>query len=93
VSEKHLGYFFETGPNIKLMSIATGAEIPRGTAQGHRAVFLTQGELEFNGETFAPTSYFMLPSGEGYATFRARKDTEMLVIGWSDSEPVPFSLL
>ena len=92
LAEKHLGYFFETGPNIKLAQLQAGAKIPAGKPKGHRAIFLTRGELVFGNEKFAATSYFMLPAGEVYAEFRAVTDVEMLLIGWSQSEPVPFAL-
>jgi hypothetical protein len=92
VSEKHLGFFFESGPNIKLVSMRAGAVLPAGRPEGHRAMFMLEGNLAFDGGTFEPTSYFMLPSGEPYAEFRANKDTELLVIGWSASEAIPFAL-
>ncbi len=92
VSAKHLGYFFETGPNIKLVSIAAGAEIPAGSPQGHRAVFLTEGTASFEGKDYPTTSYFMLPSGERHAPIAAKDDVKLLMVGWSKSEPVPFEL-
>jgi hypothetical protein len=93
LAQKHLGYFFETGPNIKLVKLTAGAAIPGARPAGHRAVFLTEGEIAFHGETFPSTSYFMLPSGEAHAAITARSDAQFLLIGWSKSEPVPFELI
>lgn len=92
VSARHLGYFFETGPNIKLVSIAAGAALPAGSPAGHRAVFLTEGTATFEGKDFPTTSYFMLPSGERHAPITAKDDVKLLMVGWSKSEPVPFEL-
>ncbi|MBM3522168.1 MAG: hypothetical protein FJX57_04360 [Alphaproteobacteria bacterium] len=93
LSVKHLGYFYETGPNIKLVSLKAGASIPAGTPVGHRAVFLTKGAIEFDGKSFPTTSYFMLPSDTPHAALKASEDTEFLIIGWSKSTAVPFELV
>jgi hypothetical protein len=92
MSEKHLGFFFESGPNIKLARIEAGAAIPAGRPEGHRAIFLTAGEMRFDGKDFDATSYFMLPSGEPHGEFRAVAESEMLVIGWSTTDRIPFAL-
>jgi len=92
VSAKHLGYFFETGPNIKLVSIAAGAAIPAASPAGHRAVLLTEGTASFDGKDFPTTSYFMLPSGVRHGAISAKDDVKLLMVGWSKSEPVPFEL-
>jgi hypothetical protein len=94
VSLKHLGYFFETGPNIKLVSLAPGASLPAATPKGHRAVFLTSGAITFAGQSYPSTSYFMLPSGEGHQAFVAGVEgATFLLIGWSKNEHVPFELV
>jgi hypothetical protein len=91
VTQKHLGFFFESGPNIKLMSVASGSSIPAGKPQGHRALFLVSGEARFENQTFDPLSYFMFPSGEPHAAMEARIDTEFLVIGWApQGQALPF---
>jgi hypothetical protein len=91
---KHLGFMFESGPNIKRLSLGAGAALPAGKPQGHRAVFLISGELEFRGESFPSFSYFILPDGEQHAALNARKDTEILLVGWTGpGKVVPFDLL
>lgn len=94
VKQKHLGFFFESGPNIKLVSLAAGASIPAGRPIGHRAVFLIGGEVEFDGRAYPSYSYFMLPAGERFAAVTASKDAQMLVVGWApQGQPVPFELV
>jgi hypothetical protein len=92
VSVKHLGYFFETGPNIKLVSLKAGSTLPAAKPAGHRAVFLTEGEVIFDNKIFPSTSYFMLASGEPHGDMTAKEDSKLLMIGWSKSELVPFEL-
>jgi hypothetical protein len=92
LSVKHLGYFFETGPNIKMISLKAGSAIPAATPVGHRAVFLTEGEVVFDNKIFPATSYFMLPGGEPHGDLTAKTDSTLLMVGWSKSELVPFEL-
>lgn len=94
LQQKHLGHFFECGPNLKMVKIAASAQLPAHCPSGHRAVFLVRGELEFDGQDFSPLSYFMLPDGEAGAAFNAHTEVEMLVIGWANAgRTVPFELM
>ncbi len=94
VEQKHLAYFFETGPNIKMLRIAKGASLPAGIPVGHRAVFLLEGDVGFGGKDFDALSYFVLPSGETYPAFEARSETTLLMVGWSPlGGRVPYELV
>ena len=93
VEAKHLAYFFESGPNIKMARLKEGAALPAAAPVGHRAVFLLEGDLSFGGDSFDPLSYFILPSGEEYAPLEAMTDATILMIGWnSQGERVPLDL-
>ncbi|MBI1385903.1 MAG: hypothetical protein GC150_13440 [Rhizobiales bacterium] len=93
VTQKHLGFYFESGPNIKLLRLEKGTRLPAATAAGNRAVFLTDGDLAYNGEHFTPLSYFMLPDGAPYGDVVATEASEMLVVGWAkQGEPLGFEL-
>ncbi len=93
VTQKHLGCFFECGPNLKVIAIAADQTLAAARPDGHRAVFLLKGAVEFNGQHFTPLSYFMLPHDEPYAAFQARDDSEMLVIAWTyRGHTIPFEL-
>lgn len=90
---RHLAYFFETGPNLKMARIDAGSVLPAGKPVGHRAVFLLKGEAEFDGKEYDSLSYFMLPSGDEHGPFRAKTDTELLIVAWSpQGETVPYQL-
>lgn len=93
VSQRHMGYFFECGPNVKMMTIKAGSKLPAGSPDGHRAMFLLNGKLTFNGEEFSPLSYFVLPDAKPYEDVVAQEDSELLVMGWTVAgRSVPFEL-
>ena len=93
VQSKDLAYFFATGPNIKMARLKKGAALPDATPVGHRAVFLIDGDLTFDGNSFDTLSYFMLPSGEKHAPLEAASDATLLMVAWSSQgERVPFEL-
>ena len=93
VETKDLAYFFECGPNIKMAKIAAGAALPGAIPDGHRAVFLLEGDLSFGDRAFDTLSYFILPSGEDHPALEAATDATLLMIGWSSQgEKVPFDL-
>ncbi|MFT5219519.1 MAG: hypothetical protein ACI87H_001656 [Gammaproteobacteria bacterium] len=91
VESRDLAYFFEAGPNIKMAKLSDGASLPAATPMGHRAVFLLEGNLSFDGNQYEALSYFVLPSGEQHAALKATSDATLLIVGWSlVGERVPF---
>ena len=93
VRQKHLGYFFENGPNLKLVAIEPGHTLPASSAMGHRAIFLLKGAVRFGEDSFDELSFFMLPDGDLYTAFTAREPAEMLAIGWGGARAaLPFEL-
>jgi hypothetical protein len=93
VQMRHLAYFFETGPSIKMAKVASGSALPKSTPVGHRAVFLLKGEAEFNGNSYDSLSYFMLPSGEEHDAFKAKGEAEFLLVAWSpEGETIPYAM-
>ncbi|MEX0923480.1 MAG: hypothetical protein WD489_00325 [Rhodovibrionaceae bacterium] len=93
VAFKDLAYFFETGPNLKMAKVEKGSALPAATPVGHRAVFLIDGDLSFEGADFDSLSYFVLPSGETHAPLEAKTDATILMVAWSTlGERIPFDL-
>ena len=91
---KDLAYFFQNGPNLKLVKIESGNILPDNKPIGNIAVFLLEGELVFNGKIFENLSYFILPSEVNYESFIANKSCKLLMIGWSlNDENIPFELI
>ncbi len=93
VSTKHLAFFFETGPNLKMAKLSPGAELPKSVPVGHRAVFLLSGDVEFSDAAYDGLSYFVLPTGEEAPAFCAKSEATLLFVGWSPTgEQVPFEM-
>ena len=93
LSQRHLGYFFECGPNVKMLSLKKGATLPAGQPDGHRALFLLSGSVAFDGERFDRFAYFVLPDATPSAAFVAQADSELLAIGWTTpGRTVPLEL-
>ena len=95
VQIKHLAYFFEIGPNLKLVAVKAGSALPGGRAAGHQARFLLSGKAVFDDRSYEALSYFMLPQGEPYGALHAQSDCEVLVVTWAlpGSSPLPFTPL
>lgn len=92
VKIKDLAYFFSTGPNLKLISIEKECFLPKNIAKGHVALFLLNGVLEFSDETFNSLSYFILPKSEEYSEIKAKEDSKIFVVSWSDGN-LPFDII
>lgn len=93
VQQRQLGYFFECGPNIKMLSMQAGASMPAYTPAGHRAMFLLKGNLSFGGQQYDPLSYFVCPDGVPMGAMQAQDDVELLAIGWTTpGKTVPLDL-
>jgi hypothetical protein len=93
IAQRHLGYFFECGPNVKMLSLKAGASLAAGRPNGHRALFLLSGEVSFDNQAFEPFSYFVFPDATPYAEMKAKQDSELLALGWtSPGRTAPFEL-
>jgi hypothetical protein len=95
VSVKHLGYFNERGPNIKLMRMEKGAETPQGEVNFQQVRLVLEGEVDYDGEKYQPVSCMFFPAGAPYAPTRAVNETTLLVtqLGMPGSSPLPFCVL
>jgi quercetin dioxygenase-like cupin family protein len=98
VEVKHLAYFFETGPNIKLVRLPAGAELPEGESPAQQVRYVLRGRVEFAGDPYEPISYVYYPPKRAHPALRATEDTELLVVQWlsrvsSQAESIPFCRL
>jgi hypothetical protein len=59
---KHLGYFNEVGPNIKLVKIDAGARTLAGAAPCQQVRCVLDGEISFNGEQYKASSCMYFPA-------------------------------
>ena len=95
VSVKHLGYFNESGPNIKLVRMESGAETPRGQVDFQQVRLVLEGEVNYDGENYKPVSCMFFPAGAPYLATNAVRETTLLVtqLGTPGSPPLPFCVL
>ena len=56
VTAKHLGYFNDVGPNIKILDFAEGAQLPSATAQSQQVWDVIDGEISYQGASYARRS-------------------------------------
>lgn len=93
VSIKHVAYLYETGPNIKLVRLAKGAQLPAGRVAFQQTRWLYQGEIAWQDERYEAVSVMFYPPDVDYpATEALAEDTELMTIQWSNagSADLPF---
>ena len=95
VSVKHLGYFNETGPNVKLLKLEPGACTPEGTAPCQQVRYLIEGDIVFGGDLFKPISCMYFPAEVPYGSTMSRSGAILLVVQMAsvDGKAPPFCLI
>ncbi len=95
VSVKHLGYFNEGGPNIKLVQIEAGACTPAGTAPCQQVRFLIEGQFLYSGERYGAISCMYFPAHVPYESTVSEKGATVLVVqlASADGQRPPFCLI
>jgi hypothetical protein len=80
VTIKHLGYFNDRGPNVKLLQFEAGAELPASIAQSQQVWDVVEGSIEYQGAEFPRRSLLYVSPGAERTPVRAVNDTQMLVV-------------
>jgi hypothetical protein len=95
VSVKHLGYFNESGPNIKMVRLEKGAQTPAGQVDFQQVRLVLEGEVTYEGESYKPVSCMFFPAGAPYASTTSVSETTLLVtqLGKPGAAPLPFCVL
>ena len=95
VQVKHLGYFNEIGPNIKLVGIDAGASTPAGKAEFEQVRLLIEGDISFGGKDYQAVSCMYFPANVPYAATSSKKGATLFVVqlGSHDRERPPFCLI
>ena len=93
VSIKHLGFFTERGPNVKLLQFEAGAELPMSTAQSQQVWDVISGSISYDGAEHGARSLLYVSPGAVRRAIRATKDTEILVVHLTPlgAESMPFT--
>jgi quercetin dioxygenase-like cupin family protein len=90
---KHLGYFNEYGPNVKLLILEPGATLPRATAQCQQLWNVLTGEITYDGQPYSARALLHVSPGARRAAVHAVEPSEVLVTQFSalDGRRMPFS--
>jgi mannose-6-phosphate isomerase-like protein (cupin superfamily) len=90
---KHLGYFNEVGPNVKLLQLDAGATLPASVSRSRQVWYLISGSFSFDGETYPKQTVLDVPHGSDRGVVRAEEPTEIVIthIGHRDLPAIPYS--
>jgi hypothetical protein len=89
---KHLGYFNERGPNLKMIRMDRGAETPGGRVPFQQVRLVLDGEVAYEGENYKPVSCMFFPADAPYSATAATAETTLLVMQLANpgAQPLPF---
>jgi hypothetical protein len=95
VAVKHLGYFNELGPNIKLVKLDAGASTQPGSAPCQQIRYVVDGEIDFQGESYSAISCMYFPARTPYPATSSAKGATLLImqLGTSRGEAPPWCLV
>jgi hypothetical protein len=95
VQVKHLGYFNEIGPNIKMLEIDAGATTPAGKAEFEQVRLLIAGEISYNGRDYRAVSCMYFPADVPYAATYSKNGAKLFVVqlGSPERGRPPFCLI
>jgi hypothetical protein len=80
VAVKHLGYFNEVGPNIKMIRIDGGASTQPGTAPCQQIRYVIEGEITFEGKDYPAISCMYFPAHVPYPATKSARGATLLVM-------------
>jgi hypothetical protein len=77
---KHLGYFNEVGPNIKLVKIDAGASTHAGVAPCQQVRYVLDGEISFDGEQYKAVSCMYFPAHVPYPSTASSGGATLFIV-------------
>jgi hypothetical protein len=92
---KHLGYFNEAGPNIKMIKLDAGGSTPAGLAPCQQVRFVIEGEITYEGEHYTAVSCMYFPAHVPYSSTSSSTGATLFVVQLAspDGDPPPFCLI
>jgi mannose-6-phosphate isomerase-like protein (cupin superfamily) len=95
VSVKHLGYFNEVGPNIKLVKIEPGASTQPGAVSCQQVRYIIEGEAIYEGERYQAVSCMYFPADAPYAATSSDSGATLLVVQLAaqNLDPPPYCVI
>jgi hypothetical protein len=80
VSVRHLGYFNESGPNLKVVHMEAGATLPANMVPWQQVRVLITGELAYEEQRYSACTAMYLPANTAYGKLSATQDSELFVV-------------
>jgi hypothetical protein len=77
---RHLAYFNEIGPNIKMLKIDPGAATPAAEAVCEQVRLLVDGEATYEGEDYSSVSGLYLPPNVPFGSIASKTGATFLVV-------------
>jgi hypothetical protein len=95
VQVKHLGYFNEIGPNIKMVEMDAGVSTPAGRAECEQIRLLIEGDISYRGKDYQAVSCMYFPANVPYAATSSKKGATLFVVqlGSQEGTRPPFCLI
>jgi quercetin dioxygenase-like cupin family protein len=89
---KHLGYFNEVGPNVKLLELEAGASLPAHRSVSQQVWSVLDGEIEYEGRAYAERSLIHVdPDAERGVVIAPAPAVVLTVhLGTPRGGPIPF---
>lgn len=85
VMVRRLGTFNETGPEVKMLKLAPGAELPAAAIPYQQARFIVDGGVVHSGLEYPAISFAYIPPDAEFGATHAYLETTMLFVTWSYS--------
>jgi hypothetical protein len=80
VHVKHLGYFNERGPNIKIVKMDSNSETPGGKVPFLQVRYVLEGAIRYDGENYGSVSCMLIPADAVYSSISTSTGATLLVI-------------
>jgi hypothetical protein len=95
VSVKHLGYFNDVGPNIKLLKLDPGAIVPMNQVEFQQVRFVLEGAIVYEGRKYDAVSSMYFPANQTYPAIASESGAVLFIvqIAWTDKKPLPFCVI
>lgn len=83
---KHVLSMFDTGPNVSIVRLKKGAQLPANTAAFQQTRWVVEGSVSWRGERFDALSCMFYPPAVPYpATVSEADGTTLVIIQWANS--------
>jgi len=80
VFAKHLGYFNEVGPNLKIIKMEPGSATKPGFSKCQQIRYIVEGEVSYENQSYNSVSCMYFPAGKPYAGTATREGAKLFIV-------------